>query len=282
MDFYRNTIHFTQINDDYMSYIYNQFNNFGFCRRDGSELYWQGNPTDNTDEQLDKISFRWKKDTTNKNVFRYQMNAGYNASNSLEFYWSGGGTSFINFGNNIGEGKRSIIFIPLKNNNFILQQFSFKNSITPSFHTPNEGFNGLEYYNYSSNLGETIISFQLPSSFLNPFYYIKHRYWGNTNSGATGVYQSFIDQSQESFKLNKFCNKEWDSVEDTNITIHNYNNINQNICTLIRVPYENTFFDGLYLCTTYPCNQIEGKVFSFNGRNFLGICENFVVELPAN
>ena len=280
MDFYRNTIHYSQINDDYMSYIYSQFNNFGFCRRDGSELYWQGNPASGAPD--DKICFRWKKDTTNKNYFKYGMNNTATNYNTLEFCWSGGSEQFINFYNQIGEGKRSIIFIPLKNNNFILQQFSFKNTITPSFYTPNEGFNGLEYDNYSLNLGKTIISFQLPSSFLNPFYYIKHRYYGNGSTGATGIYQSFIDQSQESFKLNEFCNKEWDSVEDTNITTHNYNNINQNICTLIRVPYENSFFDGLYLCTTYPCDQIEGKVFSFNGRNFLGICENFVVELPAN
>ena len=73
-----------------------------------------------------------------------------------------------------------------------------------------------------------------------------------------------------------------ETPENPAFITHDYNNINQNICTLIRIPQDNGFFDGLYLCTTYPCDQIEGKVFSFNGRSFLGVYENLVVELPAN
>lgn len=278
MDFYRNTIYYSQINDDYMSYIYSQFNNFGFCRRDGSELYWQGNPADGTSD--DKICFRWKKDTTNKNYFKYGKENGPAYSSTLEFDWNNGSNyeQFITYRNDWFDGSRTIIFIPLKNNNFILQQFNFRENITPSFVTLNQA-SKIYQDGYEAQNGKTIISFQNLSSYIFPFCYIKHRYWGRGGYLQT-PYQSFILQNVENFDLNKFCNKYWSS--STDLTIHSYNNINQNICTLVRVPYENTFFDGLYLCTTYPCDQIEGKVFSFNGRSFLGVYENFVVELPAN
>lgn len=80
--------------------------------------------------------------------------------------------------------------------------------------------------------------------------------------------------------------------------------VKQNICTMIKYPYLNGFLSNLFIITTSPnkgaiykantdsrkyeyfrdndANYLDGKFFSFNGRNFYGIYSNLAVELPAN
>ena len=61
-----------------------------------------------------------------------------------------------------------------------------------------------------------------------------------------------------------------------------YTNYNANNCVLIKMPWEDRFLEGIYICVTSPVNDtLEGKFFSFNGRNFLGIHQNLVVELKG-
>ena len=85
-------------------------------------------------------------------------------------------------------------------------------------------------------------------------------FWGK------GSWQAFAEW------YNAKLNKPYDTVD-----------VNQNVCTLIRMPYRNTFYDNIYLISTAPNDKLlEGQFFSFNGRNFLCVYQNLVVELPNN
>ena len=75
-----------------------------------------------------------------------------------------------------------------------------------------------------------------------------------------------------------------------------YTDVKENICTLIKYPYETGALSNLYIISTSPqrrkCsfvdedgndgNGLDGKFFSFNGRNFYGLYNNLAVELPSN
>ena len=75
-----------------------------------------------------------------------------------------------------------------------------------------------------------------------------------------------------------------------------YTDVKENICTLIKYPYDDGALSNLFLISTCPqrkkrsfMNEIandacglEGKFFSFNGRNFYGFYNNLAVELPSN
>lgn len=288
MEFYRNVVYCPSLNETYLNYIFNQFNNFGFCRRDGSPLIYEGC------DDVTKLQFRWSKDATNEIFFQfwdaYDANQWRNVTN-YEIKTIGSSTyePFSAMHNYI-----TTIFIPLKNNNFLLQQYvpQNKNITTPPFITAktatdsnivrSNGWNKISYF-------LTTISFKNNTSILKPYCYFLN--YGKTDKGGYGYPQPIVplfNINSNIFKMSegpvKYLNQQPtnEDPEDPLFITHDYNNINQNICTLIRIPQDNGFFDELYLCTTYPCDEIEGKVFSFNGRNFLGVYENLVVELPAN
>lgn len=62
-----------------------------------------------------------------------------------------------------------------------------------------------------------------------------------------------------------------------------YTDINSHICTLVKVPIFSTYLDNVFMCTTSPfADGVEGKTFSFGGRNFIGMYDNLVLELPRN
>lgn len=59
-----------------------------------------------------------------------------------------------------------------------------------------------------------------------------------------------------------------------------------NVCVLTKMPYENGFIDNLYIMTTCPRSKeqgltVRGDFFSFNGRNFINIFGNMVLELQG-
>ena len=60
-----------------------------------------------------------------------------------------------------------------------------------------------------------------------------------------------------------------------------YTNINANICALIKMPFDTGYIDNLYLLATSPKELTDATFFSFSGRNFLNIFDNYVVELPS-
>ena len=55
-----------------------------------------------------------------------------------------------------------------------------------------------------------------------------------------------------------------------------------NICSLIKYPYEGGFIDNLYIMTTSPARFGDDVAcFSIDGHNFMKVLENIVVELPS-
>ena len=265
MEFYRNFINSTtDFNESYMNYIYNQFNTFGFTKRDGSDLIWTND---------ENAYFRWGKDTNNIIHFYYPIRDSQLNRIYLQTY-NGSIGSFCDFGSSYPG--RTIIFIPLKNNNFILQQYSPRGAyeLTSPFIVPYRWTNYSNTNNNFNTILRTVLSFKDNANIFSPYYYMT-AWYGYSGGYIQPVIPSFYSSTGGS--ISNIIN-----YIDTYYSSKNYKNINQNVCSLARIPVANGFFDGLYLCTTYPCDKIEGKVFSFNGRSFLGVFENLVVELPAN
>ena len=72
-------------------------------------------------------------------------------------------------------------------------------------------------------------------------------------------------------------------IRTTEISHENsiYTNTNANVCALIKVPFDTGYIDNLYLLATSPKELTDATFFSFNGRNFLNVFDNYVIELPS-
>ena len=85
------------------------------------------------------------------------------------------------------------------------------------------------------------------------------------------VYGETIAENSLDYSYNIDYKTSYDSID-----------INPNVCTLIKMPYNNGFMDNLYLMSTAPSQIKYYSFFSFGGRNFLNLVDNIVVELPNN
>ena len=316
MEFYRHTFNYTNAEADKV-YLNSVYNAFGFCALDGSSNITF--PT-RIGQDVDTKSFKWAKDDGEDN-FRFShvmtTDPGNHLSgsdtlihNSFELWYKTSSNNFSSYplsqfyvnGNYILPNK-TLIFIPLKNNLFLLQQYAVQ---TPYINTPpivtSKNFyniiNNPQDTNTPYNLGGTVLCLKNSTTNKNEFFVVGFKnYRGSSENFFSFQNVGYI------YNLN-FLSPSSDGshfyapgiLNFSNITENSdhqqsgfptgdkryFYNVNQNVCTLTRIPQEEGFIDGMYLCTTYPCEDIEGKVFSFNGRNFLGFYENFVVELPAN
>lgn len=71
-----------------------------------------------------------------------------------------------------------------------------------------------------------------------------------------------------------------------------YTDVKNNVCTLIKYPYQDGFLNNLFIISTAPertrwdvwkdTQGLTGKFFSFGGRNFFCPVYNLAVELPAS
>lgn len=318
MEFYRHTFNYTNAEADkpYLSSVYNAF---GFCALDGSSDITF--PT-RIGEDVDTKSFKWAKDDGEDNFrFGHVMTTeqGQGADdrntlthNSFELWYKTSSNNFSSYplsqfklsGNWILPNK-TLIFIPLKNNLFLLQQYAVQ---TPYINTPpivtSKNFyniiNNPSRVNGVYNLGGTVLCLKNSTTNKNEFFVVGFKNYGDSSDNffsfqSVGYFYN-LNSLFPSSDASHFYTP--GILNFSNITENNdhrgiiggaptgdkryFYNVNQNVCTLTRIPQEQGFVDGMYLCTTYPCKDIEGKVFSFNGRNFLGFYENFVVELPAN
>lgn len=291
MEFYRHTFNYNNAIED-QPYISNMLYNFGFVNLEGNPPVIEGGISS------DENKFFWKYDTSMGLRFSWYVSTGENPSNTMYYYYGHDNktaTAFTDYGND-RYPDRTFIFIPLKNKNFLMQQYisTDSNKMTPEIAFPNFADNcmpdlsNVNYYAGTSiigckdslgNFGYLRYWFTGDHSFkgaLNRAYYYFKNVEYKVSVDSTGFY--YYPQA-----ILKFINIK--EIQNKRIIKNprKYYNVNQNICTLTRIPQEdNEFVDGLYACTTYPCDQIEGKVFSFNGRSFLGVYENLVVELPAN
>ena len=167
----------------------------------------------------------------------------------------------------------NIIFIPLVNNGFCLLSLLgpewIKNKPTLPIYSINE-----TYYNDRDDYLRVDCLIGLKTNLTNnPYSYItcytrtafgsvyKGPYFWPGDGSTTPLSIPGVDESEHQ-----------DTVS-----------YNTNVCTLTKMPYNSTYINGAYLCTTSPfADGVSGKIFSFGGRTFMGIYNNLVLELPSN
>lgn len=177
------------------------------------------------------------------------------------------------------EGNLQFTFIPLINNGFILISFA-----TTSFNPTPPILSWHEGRALSSTGYSFLIGFKTNIYKQNPYSYIistmderldsdiSLNLGTYTNKGAYGNNEWEI--RPKSISLNTY-------IDDTQNL--QYTDVNNHICTLVKMPVFSTYLDNVFICTTSPfVDGVEGKTFSFEGRNFIGMYNNLVLELPRN
>ena len=262
------------------------FNSLGFVTRDGSRIAWNNNDS----SFIQGIPIRYNLDTKNQvyqNLPLRKIQDGNTRSEFFDFCYthlSNGNDEYPRVFSNYQwiswDLPLHLIFIPLKDNGFYLNmcQDPYSYYIPSNYTTlPILHPYGQREYSFGSfflNLIGLSPSKQINNwvyLYFANWYYIDSRDHDNTNyidfgNGKTITCPFFSDISSYS-ALN-------------NVT--QYININQNICSLIKMPYDTEYVNNLYLLVTAPGQVKPGTFFSFGGRNFLNIISNYVVELPSD
>lgn len=286
MDIYRhnvNNLEFLYEDSAYLGNFAKMLTNLGFTQLDGKDIRI---PTSYGDDQ----ALKWGVDSTASVYITYRPGAFEN-TNRIAFNLPFGGGAFqsndkLITSDAIINNNFQVIFIPLKNNGFLLEcvgndRGAYLNNIAPKFKTYSYQGDALFQRNGGVETSETATRVTyligIPNNFssTNSYNYL-YLDSGQRNSGLSiSTIQAYVNIMIDGSLKGGIPNV------DTSANL-DYVNKNKNICTLIPYPYENQFIDGLYLATTIPDETIEGKFFSFEGRNFLGIYQNLIVELPAN
>lgn len=252
----------------------------GFVQRDGSDI-----------TQVYQ-NLRWKYDTDNKIYFEYAENSDWTRWWNLRWQFGYSEWNVNELMNNAISYSQTHItefFIPLKNKGFIFMNYrSIENAYG---FTPTPPLNTLgsfpdNDYDYTAVSNTTCVF----NNVTNKYNYMYGNRIGNQAPWGYPWLNFYIaDQIVEQHKLPLV---EQGSGRGAWGSFGSYTDVKQNICTLIKYPYNNGFMSNLFLITTAPrygrseyganaCG-LDNKFFSFNGRNFYGIYANLAVELPAN
>ena len=252
----------------------------GFVQRDGSDI---------TDFQ----NIRWQYDMDNKIFFQPSFNSNW--SRNFNLCWQ---YNFHSFKNLMDENilysdinDQTEFFIPLKNKGFIINNNRYLNlayGFTPTPPLNTLGSMPSTYDSSSYACMSTVIC--IFNNVINKYTYLYGNKMGSYtpwNYARLSLYMADQVVSEQKLPLVEQTpgNGTWGSFG-------NYTDVKQNICTLIKYPYNNGFMSNLFLITTAPrygqsstganaCG-LDNKFFSFNGRNFYGVYTNLAVELPAN
>ena len=314
MEIFRHYYTETELNTN--NFFKQHMNNFGFCNLDGSKI----NYSFSYDNDNIATSMRYKLDTKKQTYLYYNMNRSGKFSN---YYWvhelsdigarlSNGSIYYPTYRNALhSSGSTSpatVIFLPLKNNGFLLNIRSLTyqytnwtpnpssssndirdkgfliNTPTPSLNVKIYGQNSM--YNYTNGCTVGVFNFiGLPpcKSNLNWTYIIytsaSFDAWGNSNYNY-----KYIDFGDGKVLDLPFVSRYIRSLNSPTPAYNEptYSNINENICSMIKLPYDNGYIDGVYLLTTAPQQLEDATFFSFDGRNFLNVFDNYVLELPPS
>lgn len=253
----------------------------GFVQRDGSDI-----------TQVHQ-NVRWKYDTDNKIYFEYKETSDWTRWWSLTWQYGFSQWDIRELmSNTISYSNIAHItefFIPLKNKGFIFMNYhTLENAYgftpTPPLHTiasfPDTG-------STDKSVTNTTCIF---NNVTNKYNYMYGNRAGNDSPWSyTWLSFHIADQIVDEHKLPLV---EQGTGRGSWGSFGNYTDVKQNICTLIKYPYNNGFISNLFLITTAPryggsttgasaCG-LDNKFFSFNGRNFYGVYSNLAVELPAN
>lgn len=171
---------------------------------------------------------------------------------------------------------QSIIMIPLINGGFLYNITLFADYGYAAYHklnpTPKLNIIGDANSNPTYSVNKTVIG--IPNTLktnLNNYLYFGLS-GKRVSSDITDKY--FLTDYQQSRALNYIPFINTDSTD--------YTDLNNNICTLIKMPYDNGYLDNVYMMATRPGDLTkEGSFFSFAGRNFINVYKNLVLELPS-
>ena len=205
----------------------------------------------------------------------------------------------------------TVFFIPLKNKGFFLhirahcdnEISSISNDIrdkTFNLNTPTPNLN-IKIYGtardqtdgqYLPCTGDGILNFiGLPPSTGNPLHWT---YMVYTSNGYYDKVATPMERAEYTHHIIDYGNGHITDIPFRSGYIRDYNNgnpisknnltytnVNANVCSLIKMPFDTGYIDNIYLLATAPKSLEDGTFFSFNGRNFLNVFENYVLELPS-
>lgn len=236
-------------------------NSFTLSILDNAE-YWGTNT--NTGGQI----------TDYNNFVFHTQNGGY--QNCI---WEG---SYVPDGQDHQPTPLRTFFIPLKDNGFLLNFRKNSTGYTSSEDFDPDGWNygqtprfitnALSYNRGYGVLCKTIIGLPPTSN--------------NNNTSYTYIILSKVVNggSGNVFQLNtgNGINQTLNLHESLSYGDFGHVDFKNNICSLIKYPYEGGFIDNLYIMTTSPARFGDDVAcFSIDGHNFMKVLENIVVELPS-
>ena len=283
-------------------------NTFGFCKLDGTRIdyNYDTHSQSNMRYRLDGkkqtyLSYNWWTGN-NSNTYYSLTDLGIHLSNG-ETYYAGKRTG-DHYGNGISPA--TVVFIPLKNNGFLLNYRAIQernynennpsiysnddrdktyliNTATPSLNIkiydtggePNAPY-------YGGRTGVTTFIGLPPCKGNSNWTYLLYTSgsWNNGSKDNRYTYIDFGDSRVLDMPFRSEFVRELNQYPAYNEPT--YSDINNNICSMIKLPYDNNYIDGLYLLSTAPQQLEDATFFSFDGRNFLNIFDNYVVELPSS
>ena len=241
------------------------FKKLGFVHLDGSEIDVNGSLQQN---------IRWRYDnyqTTSRKFASWTWGGSTDHSRGI-WYWRRSDGNTLNLTDGWNQGNKSMmawIGFPLKNRGvffqtYVTNQDSWYNYPPQIKYWAQNTTPGWAGAHYTMNL------LCIYNNLMNEFNYGQCIYWGDR-----------IDYFYLDFNYQQYYSFICDSSND-------YTDGKNNICTLIKYPTNLGYIDNLYLISTTPKNitntatALQGKFFSFGGRNFYCPRYNLAVELPAN
>lgn len=310
MEFWRHT---WSINDwETYPTILTNFKNFGFVRAsDGSEIddyndFIETPSPYNTSYPVLATKIKWKYDIEASDSSNYLLiskkyaedgqNRWDNKGKFIAFNSTGSWYSFMNSRNDGSDTAYNgqpckTFFIPLKDNGFFFNTRA--NSEAGHWSAKPESYDPDGYHNFgqtptlvttftsympssqpadSSQVGNLIC---LPTSKINDTNSFIYIFFNKVTSSAGNSYAVINNGRRTNYTLNFH--------ETPNQAYSTHTDINQNVCTLVKYPWEGGMLDNLYIMTTAPSGLgDEVAFFSINNRNFMKVFENIVVELPSN
>lgn len=291
-------------------------NDFGFCNLDGSSITGEWNDRTVTI----RYNLDSKGEVTLRQRYTISDPWTYYRSPCIYVYPSNNPTFPENYTGyasmTTGESYQklfpvTVFFIPLKNKGFFLHIrahcdnaiSSMSNDIrdkTFNLNTPTPNLNIKIYGTARDNgqylpcNGDGVLNFiGLPPSTGNPLHWTYIIYTSNGYYSPSGdppeqenpsYTHHIIDYGNGRITDIPFRSGYIRKYNDDNPISKNnltYTNVNANVCSLIKMPFDTGYIDNIYLLATAPKSLEDGTFFSFNGRNFLNVFENYVLELPS-
>ena len=193
---------------------------------------------------------------------------------------------------------RNVFFIPLKNNGFLFNTCEFPISSASNIAYP---FSTSQFRQSPYLFSPSVFITDITSSYTYRNIASIIGFYNNITNEINYLIAKYRDSWDPDaglcFSFDFKHKHRIDSLEATYIDADgSFTDVRENICTLIKYPYETGFLSNLFIISTEPEIQktpiygrtmndnygLEGKFFSFNGRNFYGCFRNLAVELPSN